>query len=350
METGTKLAGGLMRTRGGDPGRAGAGCTLGPRPRLRLRLVGRPQTLESRDLASLPPSHPANAALCGTHGLRGPRRTPPPAAAILLFASLPAGHVALSPSGSRGTAPTSGQTGSSRPRPADARLPPGGRPCAAPPRPVRPSPFPSRPAARSTCAAARPGGVAPDAPGPGRAGVPGASAWDLGIFTRSLNCKPVRPQPRGFGTRCPVFQDFETGTSHLVFPMRLLPAPGALCPSGVRPERVHRPAGSRTPDGEPRAGWGATCGMGRPDSRAPGCLHLPPVPRSGFPRLHCYAPAPPLEGSRTEGFPSSFGLRGSDPAAVSEPELAPLIPRSPSLITSAVARILIQWPSSSRPP
>lgn len=38
-------------------------------------------------------------------------------------------------SGSRGTAPTSGQTGSSRPRPADARLPPGGRPHSAPPGP-----------------------------------------------------------------------------------------------------------------------------------------------------------------------------------------------------------------------
>lgn len=41
---------------------------------------------------------------------------------------------------------------------------------------------------------------------------PRASAWVLGVFTRSLNCKLVRPQLRGFGTRCLVFQDFETGT------------------------------------------------------------------------------------------------------------------------------------------
>ena len=42
------------------------------------------------------------------------------------------------------------------------------------------------------------------------------------------------------------------------------------------------------------------------------------------------APLPSLEGSRTEGFLSSFSLRGSDLAAVSGPGLAPLI-------TSAVA-------------
>ncbi|XP_044788697.2 uncharacterized protein LOC123330696 [Bubalus bubalis] len=86
---------------------------------------------------------------------------------------------------------------------------------------------------------------------------PRASAWVPGVFTRSLNCKLVRPQLRGFGTRCLVFQDFETGTSNLAFPKRLLPSAGALSPSGVRPERVHRPVGSRTRDGEPSAGWGA---------------------------------------------------------------------------------------------
>lgn len=166
-----KLAGGFMRTRGGDSGRAGAECALGPRPR--LRPGGRPQTLERRDQAPFRPPHPADAALCGTHGLRVSQRTPPPAAAILLFASLPAGHVALSLSGSRGTAPTSGQTGSSRPRPADARLPPGGRLRAAPCRPARPGPRHSLPG-RSHVSARR-GGRAPDAPGPGRARPQGLS-------------------------------------------------------------------------------------------------------------------------------------------------------------------------------
>ena len=37
------------------------------------------------------------------------------------------------------------------------------------------------------------------------------------------------------------------------------------------------------------------------------------------------APLPPLEGSRTEGFLSSFSLHGSDLAAVSGPGLAPLM-------------------------
>ena len=142
---------------------------------------------------------------------------------------------------------------------------------AVPPRPTRPSPFPSRPVARM-CAAARPGGRAPAAPRPGRARPPGAFAWVPGIFTRSLNCKLVRPQPRGFGTRCPVFQDFETGTSHLAFPKRLLPSVGAESQRG--PPRARAP-----PRGFPDAGWGATCGLGRPDSGAPGCLHFtPPAP------------------------------------------------------------------------
>ena len=39
------------------------------------------------------------------------------------------------------------------------------------------------------------------------------------------------------------------------------------------------------------------------------------------------APLPSLEGSRTEGFLSSFSLRGSDLAAVGGPGLAPLMPR-----------------------
>lgn len=146
---------------------------------------------------------------------------------------------------------------------------------AVPPRPTRPSPFPSRPVAR--IGASRGQGSRCARPGEGPS--PRAFAWVPGIFTRSLNCKLVRPQPRGFGTRCPVFQDFETGPSPLAFPKRLLPSVGALSPSGVRPERVHRPAGSRTRDGEPRAGSGAPIPLlpavfTLPPSPAPGCFHV----------------------------------------------------------------------------
>ncbi|XDA85723.1 hypothetical protein R6Z07M_015458 [Ovis aries] len=147
---------------------------------------------------------------------------------------------------------------------------------AAPPDPALAIPFPAR---RTYVRRGASRGQGSRCARPGEGPSPRAFAWVPGIFTRSLNCKLVRPQPRGFGTRCPVFQDFETGPSPLAFPKRLLPSVGALSPSGVRPERVHRPAGSRTRDGEPRAGAGAPIPLlpavfTLPPSPAPGCFHV----------------------------------------------------------------------------
>ncbi|XDB62092.1 hypothetical protein AB1E18_015443 [Capra hircus] len=70
-----------------------------------------------------------------------------------------------------------------------------------------------------------------------------------------------RGASRGQGSRCtppgagPSPRGFRVGPGHLYTQFKLgFCPPSAQSPSGVRPERVHRPAGSRTRDGEPRAG------------------------------------------------------------------------------------------------
>lgn len=132
---------------------------------------------------------------------------------------------------------------------------------AAPPDPALAIPFP---AGRTYVRRGASRGQGSRCTRPGEGPSPRAFAWVPGIFTRSLNCKLVRPQPRGFGT-------------HRTLPPRFSEAASAL---RRRTESQRGPPRARAPPrGFPDAGWGATCGLGRPDSGAPGCLHFtPPAP------------------------------------------------------------------------
>ncbi|XP_039073609.1 potassium/sodium hyperpolarization-activated cyclic nucleotide-gated channel 2-like [Hyaena hyaena] len=102
-----------------------------------MRVRRRDRTLPRALLHTAALSHERQRPLKGPEKPGAPGRprppAPPPSCCFLQF--LPAAHVARR-CGSQGAAPTSGQTGSSRPRPADARLPPGGRPLPAPPAPA----------------------------------------------------------------------------------------------------------------------------------------------------------------------------------------------------------------------
>lgn len=114
-----------------------------------------PATPPPRLARPRPPPRPR-----GTSVLPFPLPEPPPSCCLLtLYLPLPPGHVArgygrealhLPPS----HASASGQTGSSRPRDSDTRLPPGGRPVANAPGHARPRrPFPARREARPPPAA-----------------------------------------------------------------------------------------------------------------------------------------------------------------------------------------------------
>lgn len=119
--------------------------------------------------------------------------------------------------GSQGTAPTSGQTGSSRPRPADARLPPGGRSRPAPPSPAAISSLGGRTSARSHLGARR------RACGRGLGPVRSRGSW---VQPGSLACLHAvstvsAVQFRGWvsvrGARCSVYEVFEAGAPTSVF-------------------------------------------------------------------------------------------------------------------------------------
>lgn len=115
-----KQAGGFTRTPRSDPRGAQGAATGG------LEGSTKEQDIAGKRLNWFRPG-PRTLPFKGPRGLRRPGglRPPLPPPSCCFSQSLPAGHVARR-CGSRGAAPTSGQTGSSRPGPADARLPPGG--------------------------------------------------------------------------------------------------------------------------------------------------------------------------------------------------------------------------------
>lgn len=192
---------GFMRMHRSDPRRRLAPGLHGPARLLASQgklggAEGRTRELRAPSPASRsahPPGPANSAALYGTRGLKGTRKPRPPPPFCCFLRSLPAAHVARR-CGSQGTAPTSGHTGSSRPRPADARLPPGGLPRPAAPGRARPRRhfLPCRPhvRARSQSRASR----GASGRGSGCAGSR-APTWRLGltgvtcILARSLNSK-----------------------------------------------------------------------------------------------------------------------------------------------------------------
>ncbi|XP_047717628.1 uncharacterized protein LOC125167499 [Prionailurus viverrinus] len=178
----------------------------------------------------------------GSGASGGPR---PHAAAILLFFPVPPGRA-------RGTSlrkprcrPTSGQAGSSRPRPADARLPPGGRPLWAPPGPAAIASLAGRTYARATSperSRARVGGAA----GGARACAATLRLGSTGvtcILARSLSRKRCTVAWRGLGTRCSLYlralkQEPPPRCSDVCVPDPVCPrggGPGSRVPGGPLP-------------------------------------------------------------------------------------------------------------------